>query len=274
MGNLMEGMTERLQELAQVYGLKVLAALAIFIIGRIVVSIAISFIKKLMRRSGTDETLIKFLGSLIKFALLAMVIIASLGALGIQTTSFIAILGAAGLAVGLAMQGSLSNFASGVLLIIFRPFKVGDFIDAGGSMGSVQEVSVFTTTLTSPDNRRIIIPNGAITSSNITNFSAEDTRRVDMVFGIGYGDDIKKTKETLEQLIKADSRILADPAPVVAVSELADSSVNLVVRPWVKKEDYWGVFFDFHEQVKLTFDAQGISIPFPQTDVHLFKEAG
>jgi len=160
-----------------------------------------------------------------------------------------------------------------VLLIIFRPFKVGDFIDAGGSMGSVQEVSVFTTTLTSPDNRRIIIPNSAVTSGNITNFSAEDTRRVDMVFGIGYGDDIKKAKDTLEQIIGADSRVLKDPAPVVAVLELADSSVNFAVRPWVKKEDYWSLFFDVHEKVKLTFDQQGISIPFPQTDVHLIKES-
>jgi small conductance mechanosensitive channel len=274
MDNLMEGMGARLQELVQVYGLKVLAALAIFIIGRIVVSIAVGFVRKLMRKGGTDETLVAFLGSLIKFALLAIVIIASLGALGIQTTSFVAILGAAGLAIGLAMQGSLSNFASGVLLIIFRPFRVGDFIDAGGSMGSVKEVSVFTTTLNTPDNKRVIIPNAAITSGNITNFSAEDNRRVDMKFGIGYGDDIKKTKETLEEIIKADSRILADPAPTVAVSELADSSVNFVVRPWVKKEDYWAVFFDVHEKVKLTFDAKGISIPFPQRDVHLFKEAG
>jgi small conductance mechanosensitive channel len=255
------------------YGPKVIAALAIFIIGRMAVSIVTGFVRRLMRRSEVDETLIKFVCSLTKFALLMFVIIASLGALGIQTTSLVAIMGAAGLAVGLALQGSLSNFAAGVLLILFRPFKAGDFIEAGGAMGSVESIQIFNTIMTSPDNRQIIVPNSQITGGTITNFSAHDTRRIDMVFGIGYDDDIKKTKETLERIAAADSRILKDPKVTVAVSELADSSVNFVVRPWVKSEDYWDVLFDFHEKVKLEFDAAGISIPFPQTDVHLYKQA-
>ena len=263
---------ERVQEWALVYGPKVMAALAIFIIGRIMVGIFTGIIRKVMRKGGMDETLVRFLGSLIKFALLAVVVISSLGALGIQTASFVAILGAAGLAVGLALHGSLSNFAAGVLLIIFRPFKAGDYVDAGGSTGTVEDVQIFTTVLKTPDNKQVIIPNSSIMSGTITNFSIKATRRVDMVFGIGYGDDIKKAKNTLEQIIREDSRILTDPAPVVAISELADSSVNFVVRPWVKKEDYWNVLTDMHEKVKLTFDAQNISIPFPQTDVHLFKE--
>ncbi len=269
----MEGLTEKLTEWAYYYGPKVLAALAIFIIGRIVVGIITGVVRRMMRKGGMDETLTKFVGSLTKFALLTIVLIAALGALGIQTASFIAILGAAGLAVGLALQGSLSNFAAGVLVIVFRPFKAGDFIEAGGVKGTVVEVQVFNTVLKTPDNRKVIIPNNAITASNITNFSAHATRRVDMTFGIGYGDDIKKAKETLDALVAEDSRILKDPAPMVAVSELADSSVNFVVRPWVKREDYWGVFSGFQEKVKTAFDAQGISIPFPQTDVHLFKES-
>jgi small conductance mechanosensitive channel len=270
----MDGLYEQLIEWGTIYGLKVLAALAILILGRIAVGIAVRVVRRLMRRSGVDETLTKFVGNLTKFALLTIVAIASLGALGIQTASFVAILGAAGLAVGLALQGSLANFAAGVLLIIFRPFKVGDFIDAGGAMGTVEEIQIFTTALKTPDNKQIIIPNAQVTGGNITNYSAKDIRRIDMVFGIGYGDDIKKAKETLEKMITADSRILKDPAPTVAVSELADSSVNFVVRPWVNAADYWVVFFDFHENVKITFDQSGISIPFPQRDVHVFQQAG
>jgi len=273
MDSLLQGSSERLREIVQIYGFKLLAAVAIFVAGRVAVSVAASVSRKLMRKGGMDETLVNFLSSLVKLGLLAFVVIASLGALGIQTTSLVAILGAAGLAVGLAMQGSLSNFAAGVLLMIFRPFKTGDFIEAGGSMGAVKEVSVFTTTLTTPDNKLVIVPNGTITTGNITNYSALPIRRVDMVFGTSYGDDLKKAKAALDRIVKNDPRVLADPAPVVAVSELGDSSVNFVVRPWVKKEDYWAVFWDVHEQVKLTFDGQGISIPFPQRDVHLYKES-
>ncbi len=260
-----------LTDWGQMYGLKILGALAIFIIGRIVIGILISGLKKLINKSFKDETLTKFLGNLIRMLLLTVLVIVILNQLGIETTSFIAILGAAGLAIGLALQSSLSNFASGVMLIIFKPFKTGDYIEAGGTNGSVEEIGVFTTTMKTPDNKMIIIPNGAITSGNITNYSAKELRRVDMVFGIGYGDDLKKAKNTLERILKEDSRVLDDPPFTVAVSELADSSVNFVVRPWVKSADYWDLLFDITEKVKLTFDAEGISIPFPQQDVHMHQ---
>jgi small conductance mechanosensitive channel len=191
--------------------------------------------------------------------------------LGVQMTSFIAILGAAGLAVGLALQGSLANFAGGVLLLLFKPFKVGDFIEAQGFSGSVNAIQVFNTVLKTPDNKTIIIPNGNLSNGAITNFTAEKNRRVDWTFGIGYSDDIKKAKEILVQLIKSDPRILDEPEAMVALSELGDSSVNFVVRAWVKLEDFWGVYFDIQEKVKLTFDEQGISIPFPQRDVHVYN---
>ena len=270
----MEALYDKLMEWAAFYGLKVLAALAILLFGRLAVGIATGIVRRLLTRSNVDVTLTRFVSNLTKFALMTVVAIMALGALGIQTASFVAILGAAGLAVGLALQGSLANFAAGVLLIIFRPFKAGDFVEAGGTMGSVQEIQIFTTVLLTPDNKKIIVPNSQVTGGTITNFSAMDTRRVDLVFGIGYGDDIKKAKETLEKIVTEDPRVLKDPAPTIAVSELADSSVNFVVRPWVKSSDYWAVYFDLHEKVKQTFDAQGISIPFPQRDVHLFQATG
>jgi small conductance mechanosensitive channel len=220
-----------------------------------------------------DETLAKFLVALTRITLLTLVIIAAITALGVEPVSFVAVLGAAGLAVGMALQGSLSNFAAGVMLIIFRPFNVGDYVEAGGSAGVVQEIRIFSTILNTPDNKKVILPNSTVTGGNIVNYSANDTRRVDMVFGIGYDDDIKAAKEILEQIVAADNRVLKDPAPKIAVSELADSSVNFVVRPWVKTEDYWNVYFDITEKVKLTFDEKGISIPFPQTDVHLHQVA-
>jgi small conductance mechanosensitive channel len=199
------------------------------------------------------------------------VIIASLNQLGINTTSLAAILAAAGLAIGLSLQSSLQNFAAGIMLLVFRPFKKGDFIDAGGVAGSVKSIGVFSTIMNTPDNKEIIVPNGNIYSGNIINFSAKETRRVDMKFGIGYGDDLLLAKKLLEEMVAADERILAEPAPQIAVAELGDSSVNFVVRPWVNSSDYWGVMFDFTEAVKLRFDAEGISIPFPQMDVHLHK---
>ena len=194
--------------------------------------------------------------------------------IGIETTSFIAVLGAAGLAIGLALQGSLSNFAGGVLVLMFRPYKVGDFIDAQGVMGTVHEIQIFNTILKTPDNKVIIVPNGAISNGIITNFSMEATRRVDFVFGIGYSDDIAKAKATIERLISEDGRALSDPEPQIVVSELADSSVNITTRVWVNASDYWGLFFDLTEKVKLTFDQEGISIPFPQRDVHVIQENG
>ena len=267
----MEQATELMKEFAMQYGLKIVGAIAILFIGRIVAGMLASLVRKLMDRSGTDATLTKFVYSLTRTALMTFVFIAALGSLGVQTASFVAIIGAAGLAIGFALQGSLSNFASGVMLIIFRPFKAGDFVEAGGTSGSVDSIGIFVTIMTTPDNKKIIIPNSKIAGDTITNYSAMDTRRIDMVFGIGYGDDIKKAKQTLEQIIANDSRILKDPAPMVVVAELADSSVNFAVRPWVKKEDYWSVLFDMNETVKLTFDREGISIPFPQQDVHMHQ---
>jgi len=229
------------------------------------------YVVLMMERRNVDALLASFSSNIVYVALVAFVVIAALSQLGIQTTSFVAIIGAAGLAIGLALQGSLANFASGVMIIAFRPFKVGDFIEAGGVSGVVEGIQIFSTQMRTGDNKAIIIPNANITGSNITNYSAKDTRRVDMVFGIGYNDDIKKAKDLLLELIADDDRILKDPEAVVAVSELADSSVNFVVRPWVKSADYWGVMFDFTEAVKLRFDKEGISIPYPQQDVHLHK---
>ncbi len=269
----MEAVWDKVLDIATVYGVKIIGAILILILGRIAVGIVANAIRRLMVRSEADPTLTKFLVTLTRIALLTFIIIAAIATLGVQTASFVAVLGAAGLAIGFALQGSLANFASGVMLIIFRPFKAGDYVEAGGMAGTVEEIHIFQTIMKSPDNRQIFIPNSQITSGSITNYSAKDTRRVDMVFGIGYGDDIKKAKETLEQIVKEDSRVLEDPAPTIAVSELGDSSVNFVVRPWVKTADYWAVFFDIHEKVKMTFDEKGISIPFPQTDVHLFKES-
>ncbi len=269
----MEKVWDTLINLGTTYGLKIVGAILILIIGRIVINIIAKMVRKLLQRSNTDETLTKFVVSLARIALMTFVFIAAIGTLGVQTASFVAIIGAAGLAIGFALQGSLSNFASGVMLILFRPFKAGDYVEAGGSSGSVEVIQIFNTIMKTPDNKKVIVPNSQITGGSVTNYSAMDTRRIDMVFGIGYGDDIKLAKETLERIVKDDSRVLRDPAPTIAVSELGDSSVNFVVRPWVKTADYWGVYFDLTEKVKLTFDEKGISIPFPQTDVHLFQES-
>jgi small conductance mechanosensitive channel len=230
------------------------------------------YIVVMMEKREIDALLASFMSNIAYITLVAFVVIAALGQLGIQTTSFIAIIGAAGLAIGLSLQSSLSNFASGVMIIAFRPFKVGDFVEAGGVSGVVEGIQIFSTQMRTGDNKAIIVPNSNITGGNITNYSAKDTRRVDMVFGIGYDDDIKKAKDILSKLMEDDERILKDPEPLVAVSELADSSVNFVVRPWVKAEDYWSVMFDYTETVKLTFDKEGISIPYPQQDVHLHKK--
>ena len=271
----MENITSTLYEWATLYGMRIVGAIAIFVIGRIVVSIVAGAVRRLLERGQADPTLTKFLVTLTRIALLTFVIIAALGTLGVQTASIIAVVGAAGLAIGFALQGSLSNFAAGVMLIIFRPFQTNDYVEAGGTAGTVEEIHIFNTIFKTPDNKKVIVPNSAITSGAITNYSAKDTRRVDMVFGIGYGDDIKLAKETMEQILAEDERVLQDPAPTVAVSELGDSSVNFVCRPWVKTADYWAVKFDVTEKVKLTFDAKGISIPFPQRDIHVFQqEAG
>ena len=252
---------------------KLATALLVLILGLWIINTFVRFLKKTMNKRGVDPSLIPFTSSLINVVLKAMLLISVASMIGIQTTSFVAILGAAGLAVGLALQGSLANFAGGVLILLFKPFKVGDVIETQGFLGSVTSIQIFNTVLNTPDNKKIIIPNGAVSSGAITNFSAEEKRRVDMEFGIGYSDDIKKAKETLLKIISSDERIISEPAaPFVAVKELADSSVNIVVRVWVNASDYWGVFFDMQENAKLTFDKEGISIPFPQRDVHLFQQ--
>lgn len=255
------------------WGINIVMALAIFIIGKFVVSMIVKFSKKLMSKAKVDELLINFIASIVKTVLLLFVIIAALNQLGVDTTSMIALIGAAGLAIGLALQGTLQNLASGVMLIIFRPFTAGDFIDAAGVAGVVEEIGIFSITMRTGDNREIIIPNSAIYGGTITNNSRRETRRVDMVFGIGYDDDLLKAKEIIGRILSEDDRILADPAPTVAVGELADSSVNFNVRPWCKTADYWGVYGDVHEKIKLTFDAEGISIPYPQMDIHQNKAA-
>lgn len=253
------------------WGISILTALLIFFIGRIIISVISSLVGKVLRRSKLDLILVEFTQSLVKALLFIFVIVAALDQLGVDTTSMIAVLGAAGLAIGLALQGSLQNFAAGFMLLMFRPFKSGDFIEAAGTMGMVEKIGIFLTTMRTPDNKEVIVPNGSITSSNIINYSARQTRRVDMVFGIGYGDDLKKARDIIAAVLKADERVLAEPEAVIAVNELGASSVNFVVRPWVKTEDYWPVKFDVTEKVKLAFDDNGISIPFPQMDVHFFK---
>lgn len=229
--------------------------------------------RKLMEKGGMDQMLAAFLSNIAHILLIAFVVIAALGRLGIQTTSLVAVIGAAGLAVGLSLQNSLANFASGVLIIAFRPFKVGDYVDAGGISGVVEEIMIFATRMRTGDNKAIIVPNSKITGSTITNYNAKDTRRVDMLFGISYSDDIIKAKQVLREIIEQDQRILPDPVPVIAVAELANSSVNILVRPWVNSADYWNVFWDVTESVKLRFDKEGICIPFPQQDVHLHQAA-
>ncbi|TYT76107.1 mechanosensitive ion channel family protein [Desulfobotulus mexicanus] len=266
-----DSMIVDVQSFLALYGLRVLAALAIFIIGRMIAGSIRKMLKTAMDRSKIDPTLSGFFTSVVYFGILTFVIIAALGKLGVQTTSFIAILGAAGLAVGLALQGSLSNFAAGVLMIIFRHFRVGDYIEGGGTAGTVQDIGIFTTELTTPDNKKVIVPNAKLTGDNIINYSVTGTRRVDMVFGVSYGDDIDKVKRVIAEVLNEESRILEEPKPLIALSSLGDSSVNFFVRPWVKSGDYWPVLFDLNEKMKKRFDAEGISIPFPQQDVYLHK---
>ena len=253
------------------FAINLATAIVIFFVGRLIARLLVRGLRKVMQRQEVDKTLETFVCNLASMTLLVFVIIAAISALGIQTASFIAVLGAAGLAIGLALQGSLSNFASGVLIVLFRPYKVGDWVEAAGISGAVEEVQILTTVLKTGDNKRVIVPNSQIMDAIITNYSANDTRRVDMVVGVSYSDDLDKVRATIEELIAADDRILDEPAPTIAVSELADSSVNFVVRPWVATSDYWGVHFDLTEAIKKRFDQEGISIPFPQQDVHIYQ---
>jgi small conductance mechanosensitive channel len=262
-------MDEKYQLMLVDYGVRIITALVIYIVGKWIAKIITGLVKKTMEKRNIDTALVSFAGNVLYFFLVVVVIVAAITQLGVQTTSLIAMIGAGTLAIGLSLQGSLANLASGVLIVILKPFRIGDVIDAAGAVGSVEDIQLLSTRLKTPDNRVIHIPNGSIMGGPITNITANDTRRVDMVFGIGYDDDVRKTKRILEEIINADDRVLEDPAPVIVLSELADSSVNFNVRPWVNKADYWAVLFDTTESVKLRFDAEGITIPYPQTDVHL-----
>lgn len=249
----------------------ILYALAILVIGLWLTKVVRSMTRVLLSKRSVDPVVTGFVSSLVYYILMAFVVIAVLSQVGIATTSFVAVLGAAGLAVGLALQGSLSNFASGVLILLFKPFRVGDFVEVSGVSGTVQKILVFTTELSTPDNKQVIIPNAAAMSGNIVNYSTHPTRRVDLVIGVSYSDDLERVHAVLQQILSDDDRVLKEPSATIAVSELADSSVNFVVRPWVNKTDYWPVYFELLETVKKRFDSEGISIPFPQQDVYFHK---
>ncbi|MDP6524235.1 MAG: mechanosensitive ion channel [Kiritimatiellia bacterium] len=259
----------KIQGLMVSCGAQVLVAILILVIGRYAALGIRTLLVKIMKKSKVDETLISFVASLSHIAIMAFVVIAALARMGVQTTSFVAVIGAAGLAIGLALQGSLANFAAGVLLIIFKPFRVGDYIEGGGTDGVVEEIGIFVTELKSLDNKKVIVPNAKMTGDNVINHSTNEFRRVDLVAGVSYGDDLDKVRKVLEEIFDSEEKILKDPKPMVGVLELADSSVNLAVRPWVKSADYWDVFFAVQEQIKKRFDAAGISIPFPQQDVYM-----
>jgi small conductance mechanosensitive channel len=254
------------------YGLKILAAFIILVVGRWICLFVRRIIRRLLNKADLDQTIVSFVSSLAYYALLAFVLVAALSQLGIQTTSFIAVLGAAGLAIALALRGSLANFASGLLLVLFQPFEAGDYIEGAGTAGTVEEIHIFSTRLVTPDNKVVTVPNGKLMGDNIVNFSAKETRRVDFLFGVGYDDDLQKVRETLLDIVEADERVLKEPNPMIAVSELADNSVNLTVRIWTKTPDYWGVRFDTIEAAKKRFDSEGISIPFPQRDIHVYEK--
>lgn len=253
------------------YGPSVLAAIAVFIIGRMLAKWLRRIVVRLMNKADVDPMVTGFTASMVYIGLMVFVVMTALGQVGIQTTSFLAILGAAGLAIGLALQGSLANFAAGFLLIIFRPFKVGDVIEAAGVTGKVDVIQIFTTTLRTPDNKTIIVPNAKLGNDNIINYSTQKTRRVDLVVGVSYEADLKETRVILQDIVDSDERVLKDPEPQIVVGELADSSVNFFIRVWVNAADYWNVFFDANEKIKLRLDEAGIGIPYPQRDVHLYE---
>lgn len=259
------------QELGMTFGLNALAALVIFVVGQWLAKLIGRTTKRVMTRRGVDPTLVNFTASLVHYAALAFVVIAALNRLGVQTASLVAVLGAAGLAIGLALQGSLSNFAAGVLMIIFRPFSVGDVIEGAGIFGSVEEIQLFTTTIITPDNATVIVPNSKLSGDNITNFTAKPSRRVETIIGISYGDSIEKARLAILDEMAKDPRILSDPAPAVNVAELADSSVDLQVWAWAETPNFLAVRLSLPERIKNRLDAEGITIPFPQRDVHMFQ---
>jgi small conductance mechanosensitive channel len=262
-----------LTELGTQWGLQIIGAIIVLFVGRIVAGWARRLTRKSLERAEVDPTLVPFIAKLVYYLLLAFVMIAVLGVFGVQTASLVAVLGAAGLAVGLALQGTLSNFAAGVMLLIFRPFKVGDFIDAGGTTGTVEEIGVFATTMKSPDNVKIVVPNSQVYGQTIKNFNGFDTRRIDLVVGISYDDDISRAIDTIRSIVGADDRVLAEPETLIAVSNLGDSSVDLVVRPWCAGSDYWPLRFDLTRKIKEELEAAGCSIPFPQTEVKLHQKS-
>lgn len=269
-----ESMTRTAMTLVTTYGIGVLGAVAILVAGKIASGLLSRAVTRAMRKTAVNEALVRFTGSMVGWGVMVFAVVAALSQFGVETTSFIAVLGAAGFAVGLALQGSLANFAAGVLILVFRPFKIGDFVDAAGSKGTVADITILTTILDTPDNQKTIIPNSAVMGGTIVNVNAYDTRRVDLTAAIGYGDDIGKAKQVLEELVAGHPKVLEDPAPTVQVAALADSSVNFAVRPWVNTPDYWEVYFELTRGIKEALDANGISIPFPQRDVHVHQAAG
>ncbi len=267
------GIVDAVTALVSTWGLKVVGAIAVLVIGRWVAGRVRNLTRKALERSKLDATLVPFVCSLLYYTVLTFVLIAVLGLFGIPTASFIAVLGAAGLAIGLALQGTLANFSAGVMLLVFRPFRVGDYVEAGGTAGSVDAIGVFSTTLNTPDNVHIIVPNSSVFGQTIKNYSTNATRRNDLLVGVSYDDDLGKAIDTINAVLAGEDRILKDPAPTVAVAEMADSSVNLVVRPWCKKEDYWALRFDLTRKLKEELEKAGCSIPYPQRDVHVHQMA-
>ncbi len=265
-------MTDKAIDLAKQYGPNILIAIAIFVLGKMFVKLVTALICKGMRKSNVDETLVKFAHSLLGFVGMIFVIIAALAKLGIPTASMVAAVGAIGLAIGLSLQGALSNFAAGILIVTFRPFKVGDLVKISDEVGTVREIDLFTTKIVTPDNKTLIVPNSSVTSGIIINYTETDDLRLDLTFGVGYDDDIDHVKKVLKRIVDADERVMNKPEPFIGVIEHGESSVNFAVRPWVKAKDYWDVFFDFNEKVKKAFDKEGISIPFPQRDIHIVSQ--
>lgn len=259
-------------EFVQPWSYKLLIAIIVFVVGKFLVQLTVKVTAGVMARAKVDDILVNFVSSIMKMLLMLVVVVIALDQLGVDTTSLVALVGAAGLAVGLALKDSLQNFAAGVMLVLFRPFKNGDFVEVSGVSGVVEKITIFSTLIRTGDNKEVIVPNGGIYSGTIVNYSARDTRRIDLVVGVDYGCDVREAKRILEDILASNPLILKDPEPVVALAELADSSVNFNVRPWVKTDDYWGVRAEVLEQVKLTLDEKGIGIPFPQMDVHVIKE--
>ena len=259
---------DKLIEFGSEYGLKLIGAIVIWIIGSWVIKRIKKLLDKAMDKVEYDESLEKFITSLVVISLKILLVVIILGNLGVETTSFAALLAAGGLAVGLSLQGSLSNFAGGILILILKPYKTGDFIEAQGETGHVKEIQIFNTKINTMDNKEVIIPNGALSNGNITNFSSEKFRRVDLVIGVSYNSDIKQTKDLLFNILKENAKVVTEPAPMIVLGELADSSVNFYVRPWVHSPDYWDVYFEVMETCKLELDKAGIEIPFPQMDIH------